>query len=232
MTARNRQERLTSPSAATSGERAKRVFDILASVVGLIVLAPLVAVIAVLVRLDSPGPVFYRGIRVGRHGRPFAMLKFRTMVTDAEKIGGPSTADDDPRVTHIGHVLRKTKLDEVPQLINVLRGEMSIVGPRPEVPQYVALFTEEEKTILSVRPGMTDWASIWDVDEGALLAGSANPEQVYLQRIRPEKTRLQMEYARRRSMLVDLQIIAQTAAVLLRRRRPSAGPSVGGRGNE
>lgn len=232
MTAGNRQERLTSPSAATSGERAKRVFDILASVVGLIVLAPLVAVIAVLIRLDSPGPVLYRGIRVGRHGRPFAMLKFRTMVTDAEKIGGPSTADDDPRVTHVGRVLRKTKLDEVPQLINVLRGEMSIVGPRPEVPQYVALFTEEEQSILSVRPGMTDWASIWNSDEGARLAASPDPERTYLREIRPEKIRLQLQYVRQRSFWIDLKIIAQTAAVLLRRRRPPAGPSVGGRGNE
>lgn len=226
MRAWNAKRRLTSPPTVSWDELAKRAFDIVASTIGLIVLAPLLAVIAVLIRLDSPGPALYRSIRIGQYGRSFAMLKFRTMIPDAERIGGPSTANDDPRITRVGRLLRKMKLDEAPQLINVLRGEMSIVGPRPEVPQYAALLTEKEQAILSVRPGMTDWASIWNADEGAVLAGSPDVEQTYLRQIRPEKIRLQLEYVRRRSMRVDLQIIVDTAAALLRRRRNA------GRANE
>ena len=203
---------------STLDEWAKRGVDVLMSAVGLAALAPLFGVIALLIRLDSSGPVLYRGVRTGRWGRPFAMFKFRTMVMHAETLGGPSTAEDDPRITRIGRLLRKTKLDELPQLINVLRGEMSIVGPRPEVLQYVAMFGKEEQAILTVRPGMTDWASLWDIDEGAVLAGSADAERDYLERIRPEKLRLQLEYVRRRSLRVDLQIIAQTVAAVFRRR--------------
>ena len=211
---------------STLDEWAKRGVDVLLSAVGLAVLVPLFGVIALLIRLDSSGPVLYRGIRTGRWGHPFAMCKFRTMVMHAETLGGASTADDDPRITRIGRLLRKTKLDELPQLINVLRGEMSIVGPRPEVPQYVAMFGKEEQAILTVRPGMTDWASLWDIDEGAVLAGSANAERDYLERIRPQKLRLQLEYVRRRSLRVDLQIIAQTVATVFRRRSRRADSPV------
>ena len=144
----------------------KRAFDLVVAAVGLIVTGPLFAVIAVIITLDSPGPVFYRGERVGRGGRTFRIFKFRTMVHNAEALGGPSTADDDPRITRVGRWLRRHKVDELPQLLNVLTGEMSIVGPRPEVSQYAALLSAEERAILSVRPGMTDWASIWDIDEG------------------------------------------------------------------
>jgi len=202
----------------------KRLFDVMLSALALLLLSPLLLVLAAWIRADSPGPVFYRGLRVGRDGRLFRIFKFRTMVVNAEALGGPSTADDDPRITRAGRWMRKRKLDELPQLLNVLRGEMSLVGPRPEVPQYVALMTPEEQSlILSVRPGMTDWASLWDIDEGALLAGSADPEKVYLERIRPRKIRLQLEYVRRRSMLVDLEIILQTlAAVTGRKVRPWA----------
>lgn len=202
----------------------KRLFDLIVASVTLVVLTPPLLVLALWIRIDSPGPVFYRGLRVGRGGRPFRIFKFRTMVANAEALGGPSTADDDPRITRAGRWIRKRKLDELPQLLNVLRGEMSLVGPRPEVPQYVALMAPEERSlILSVRPGMTDWASLWDIDEGALLAGSADPEKVYLERIRPQKIRLQLEYVRRRSMLVDLVIILQTlAAVTGRKVRPWA----------
>jgi lipopolysaccharide/colanic/teichoic acid biosynthesis glycosyltransferase len=140
------------------------------------------------------------------------------MVADAESLGGPSTADDDPRITRAGRWLRRYKLDELPQLINVLRGEMSLVGPRPEVPQYAALLAGEERAILSVRPGMTDWASIWDMDEGQALAGSADAERKYLEEIRPQKVRLQLKYVREQSLATDLQIIAQTAARLFRLR--------------
>ncbi|HXF83478.1 MAG TPA: sugar transferase [bacterium] len=198
----------------------KRAFDLAVSAAALLLLAPLLLLLALLIRLDSPGPVFYRGERVGRGGRTFRIFKFRTMVADAERLGGPSTADDDPRITRVGRWLRKRKLDELPQLLNVLRGEMSIVGPRPEVPQYAALMTPEERAlILSVRPGMTDWASLWDIDEGALLAGSPDPERVYLEQIRPVKIRLQLDYVRRRSLLVDLRIIGQTLAAVVGRRK-------------
>lgn len=222
MRAWNAKGHLTS-STIKWDELAKRVFDILASSIGLIVLAPLLAVIAVLIRLDSPGPVLYRGIRVGRYCRLFAMLKFRTMVADAERLGGPSTAADDPRITRIGRLLRKINLDEVPQLINVLRGEMSIVGPRPEVPQYVALFSEEEKAILTVKPGITDWATLWIRNEGKRLAGSPDPERTYLEEIWPVKHRLALEYVRNHSLWVDLKIMLLTLRVhLVDRFRPSA----------
>jgi lipopolysaccharide/colanic/teichoic acid biosynthesis glycosyltransferase len=143
----------------------KRLFDIIFSLFGLIVLFPLLFALAILIKREDGAPVFYRGVRVGQYGKPFRIFKFRTMVVNAENIGGPSTADDDPRITGIGKFIRKYKLDELPQLINVLKGEMSVVGPRPEVPFYVNMFTEEEKAILSVRPGITDWASLWNPDE-------------------------------------------------------------------
>ena len=200
----------------------KRVFDFLASLVGLVLLAPLLIVLAVLIKLGSSGPVFYRGVRAGRYGKPFRIFKFRTMVINADKIGGPSSAADDPRITRIGNFLRRYKLDEVPQLLNVVKGEMSLVGPRPEVLPYVAMFSEEEKAILNVLPGITDWASIWNPDEGAILAGSPDPEKTYLEKIRPGKIRLQLEYVHNHSFGVDMHILAQTFKVLLfgRRRAP------------
>lgn len=208
----------------------KRGFDVAASALGLVLTAPLLAAIAVGIVLDSPGPVFYRGSRVGRAGQIFRIFKFRTMVPQADTLGGPSTADDDPRITRVGRWLRSYKLDELPQLLNVLRGEMSIVGPRPEVPQYAALLTGDERAILSVRPGMTDWASIWDIDEGRALAGSADAERKYLEEIRPQKVRLQLKYVQEQSLSTDLRIIAQTVARLLRlrvvgERSTSGGPS-------
>ena len=197
----------------------KRGFDLFASFIGLVVLLPLLVPIAVLIKLHDGGPIFYRGLRIGRYGKPFCIFKFRTMVVNAEKIGGPSTADDDPRITTIGKILRKYKLDELSQLINVLIGDMSLVGPRPEVQQYVDMFTEREKAILSVRPGITDWASVWNPDEGAVLAGSLDPEKTYLEKIRPEKIRLQLEYVRRHSFWIDIAIIGQTLATILFREK-------------
>lgn len=193
----------------------KRLFDILISFTALIVLSSVMLVLVVLMKMDSEGPVLYRGIRAGKDGKPFKMLKFRTMVVNAERIGGPSTSEDDPRVTKIGKRLRRYKIDELPQLINVLKGEMSFVGPRPEVPHYVNMFTDEEKAILSVRPGITDWASIWNSDEGAVLAGSPDPEKAYMEMIRPEKIRLQLKYVRERSFFVDLKIIFKTLRTII-----------------
>lgn len=194
---------------------AKRFIDLLSSFVGMTLLSPLLLVLAVLVKLDSAGPVFYRGVRVGRFGRPFRMFKFRTMVANADQVGGPSSAADDVRITRAGRFLRKYKLDELPQLMNVLRGDMSLVGPRPEVLQYVAMYSNEEKAILTVAPGITDWASVWNRNEGALLAGSLDPERVYLEQIRPEKIRLQLEYVKNQSFGTDIRILLATFKAIL-----------------
>lgn len=194
----------------------KRAFDFSSSLIGLILVSPVLLTIAILIKKEDGEAVFYRGVRVGRFGKLFRVFKFRTMVLNAEKLGGPSTADDDPRITKMGRFVRKFKLDELPQLINVLKGEMSIVGPRPEVQMYVDMFTEEERAILSVRPGITDWASIWNPDEGAILVGSPDPEKTYMEKIRPEKIRLQLKYVRERSFWNDLKIIAQTLITIVR----------------
>jgi len=210
----------------------KRLIDFGASLLGLVLLSPILLVLAVLIRLDSSGPVFYRGVRAGRLGKPFRMIKFRTMVANADRIGGPSSAGDDPRITRVGHFLRCYKLDEFPQLINVLRGEMSLVGPRPEVPEYAAMFNQEEARILGVRPGITDWASIWNSDEGALLAGSADPEKIYLEKIRPEKIRLQLKYVDNHSFWTDIRILSETIKILLLGRRSVPQLDVQSGGND
>ncbi|MBI2574131.1 MAG: sugar transferase [Candidatus Wildermuthbacteria bacterium] len=189
----------------------KRLLDIAGSLFGLILLSPFFALAAFLIAKESPGPVLYRGVRVGEHGVLFRMFKFRTMVRNADQIGGPSTAGDDPRLTKVGVALRKYKLDEFPQLINVFRGEMSLVGPRPEVPFYVNMMTDEEKRIiLSVKPGITDLASLWNIDEGAVLHGTPDPEKAYQEKIWPEKKRLQMKYVMEQSFVGDLKIIFRT----------------------
>lgn len=194
----------------------KRIFDIISSGIGLILVSPFLLAGSILIKLEDGAPVFYRGVRVGLRGKPFRIFKFRTMVVNADQIGGSSTAADDPRITRIGKRLRKHKLDELPQLINVFLGDMSLVGPRPEVPHYVNIYTGEEKAILMVRPGITDWASLWNSDEGALLAGSLDPEKTYMEEIRPEKIRLQLKYVRERSFWIDLKIIFQTAYTIFK----------------
>jgi len=189
----------------------KRLFDIIFSFLGLIIISPILIIIAILVKLSSPGTVFYRGVRIGKDGKPFKIYKFRTMVVGAEEIGGPSTSSDDPRLTKIGKFLKRFQLDELAQLINVLKGEMSLVGPRPEVKMYVDTMTKEEKDgILSVRPGMTDLASLWNFHEGEVLKGSPDPEKTYLEEIRPKKIQLQIEYVKNRSFWLDLKIIFKT----------------------
>jgi lipopolysaccharide/colanic/teichoic acid biosynthesis glycosyltransferase len=196
--------------------------DVALAVIGLAVLSPAIALIAIAIKLGSSGPVFYRAPRIGRYGQPFRMWKFRTMVVNADRIGGPSTADGDPRVTPVGTTLRRYKADELPQLINVILGDMSLVGPRPEVAQYVDMMTDDERAILDVRPGITDWATLWNPDEGAVLAGSEDPERAYLEQIRPGKIRWQLAYVRQRSLWVDISILARTALTLVSRRKPRA----------
>jgi len=195
---------------------AKRTLDTVASAAALLILAPVMLAIALAIRIGSPGPVFYRGLRVGAYGRRFRILKFRSMVINAEKLGGSATAQDDPRITPIGAFLRRYKLDELPQFLNVLAGDMSLVGPRPEVPKYVDQFSEEERETLALRPGITDWASIWNSDEGAVLEGSTDPERTYEELIRPTKLALQLYYLRNQSLAADLKILLYTATKLAR----------------
>lgn len=193
----------------------KRAFDLVASVSVLLLLLPILFLIGVLVKLEDGGPIFYRGVRVGRYGRSFRIFKFRTMVVDAEKLGGTSTADDDPRITRIGKLLRKYKLDELPQLINVLKGEMSLVGPRPQVQWAVDLYMPEEQALMSVRPGITDYASLQFRKEGELLRGSTDPDQEYLEKIAPQKIRLGLEYVHHHNVAIDLKIILATMGALI-----------------
>ena len=189
----------------------KKSFDVVFAFLGLILVSPLLLVIAILINRESPGPVFYRGERIGKNGKPFRIFKFRTMVPEAEKLGGPSTAGDDPRLIKIGLFLKKYQLDELPQLINILKGEMSLVGPRPEVKMYVDMMTPGERnTILSVAPGMTDLASLWNFSEWKILEGSPDPEKTYMEKIRPTKIKLQMEYVKNRSFLLDLKVVIKT----------------------
>jgi lipopolysaccharide/colanic/teichoic acid biosynthesis glycosyltransferase len=193
----------------------KRLLDIAASGVGLLILSPLLLAIAALVRLDSTGPVFYRGVRVGLLGKPFRIFKFRTMVENAEMVGTASTPEDDPRVTRLGRVLRKYKLDELPQLLNVFGGQMSLVGPRPQVSWAVQRYTPDERALLTVRPGITDFASLHFREEAEILRGSADPDKDYFEKIHPEKMRLSLEYIRRQSLWLDFQILAKTVGVVI-----------------
>jgi len=193
----------------------KRLFDIAVSFCGLVVLSPLLAACAVWIAFDSSGAVFYRGVRAGRWGRPFRICKLRTMVPDAEQIGGAETPANDPRITRAGHFLRKYKLDELPQLLNVLKGEMSLVGPRPEVMDEVAGYTTEENQLLLVRPGITDWASIRFRDEDEILRGCTDPHRAYHELIRPEKVCLGLHYIRHRSFAMDLHILWLTLLAVL-----------------
>lgn len=188
----------------------KRLFDIVASALGLLLLAPLLLLTALWVKLDSPGPALFRQTRVGRHGLPFTIHKFRTMRVEP---GAAITVGADPRITRSGRWLRQTKLDELPQLWDVLRGAMSLVGPRPELPRYVALYPAElRERVLSVRPGITDPASLAFSHEAELLAAAADPEREYREVIMPAKLRVSAEYAARASLLTDLRLILQTLA--------------------
>ena len=195
---------------------AKRALDILISAAALFLLSPLLLLIALAVKLDSPGPVFYRQERVGRNGVPFRIFKYRTMVTDADKRGPAITVGRDSRITRVGGFLRGTKLDELAQLLNVLSGAMSFVGPRPEVPKYVALYTPYQRQVLLVRPGITDYASIAYRRESELLGRAEDPEALYIREIMPAKLELNLRYLREISPLTDLRLILRTLAAVVK----------------
>ena len=194
---------------------AKRAMDIVVSAAALCVLWPVLALIALAIVVDDPGPVFYRQVRVGRGGRPFRIFKFRTMVVDADRKGLSITVGRDSRITRVGALLRKTKLDELAQLLNVLCGQMSFVGPRPEVPRYVELYTPYQRQVLLVRPGITDYASIAYRNENDLLAGADGPERMYIETIMPDKIELNMKYLREISPLTDVRLILRTVLAVI-----------------
>ncbi len=194
----------------------KRSLDVVFSLMVLLLIWPLIATVAIAIKLSGPGAVFYKGVRTGLLGKPFRILKFRTMVEDAESLGGPTTGTNDKRVTRIGALLRRTKLDELPQFLNVLIGEMSLVGPRPEVLEYTAMYKGEEKIILSMRPGITDYSSIEfaDLDD---RVGDIDPDKYFREHIMPRKTALRMEYVKGWSLLSDFHILWTTLIRVIKR---------------
>ena len=193
----------------------KRIFDIILSLFGLIILLPFMLIIAIFIKLDSKGPVFFKQLRVTKNGREFKILKYRTMRVGSDKYS-QITVGKDERITKIGSFLRKYKLDEIPQLINVLIGDMSLVGPRPEVPKYVVLYTDEQKEILKVRAGITDYASIEFSNENDLLASEEDPEKAYIKKVMPKKIELNKKYISEISMLTDIKIILLTIKKILK----------------
>lgn len=193
-----------------------RFCDIVFSFIGLLLLSPLFLLVALWIVLDDPGPIFYRQQRVGKEGRDFGLLKFRSMRVGADKQSLITIGDRDPRVTRAGYYIRRYKLDELPQLWNVLIGDMSLVGPRPEVRRYVVLYTEEQRRVLSVRPGITDYASIKYIDENRLLAQSSDPDKTYIEEIMPAKIALNMRYINHPTLGEYFRIIAKTFAKIIR----------------
>ena len=193
-----------------------RFFDFILSLVGLVVLAPIFIVLAIWIKIDSKGPVFYKQVRVGQNGIDFGLFKFRSMVVDADKKGLITVGGRDPRITHSGYFIRKYKLDELPQLINVLLGDMSLVGPRPEVRKYVELYTDEQQKVLSVKPGITDYASIEYMDENEVLGKSNDPEKTYIEEIMPEKIKYNMKYINNKNLFEYFKIILLTVLKIVR----------------
>lgn len=188
----------------------KRVFDLTITITGLILLSPFYLITSLVIKLYDFGPVFYRAERVGLNGIIFRMYKFRTMIVNADKAGPSSASASDRRITHPGKFLRKFKIDEMPQLINVITGDMSIIGPRPEEKKFTDMFSEAEKIILSVKPGITDWASIWNSNESEILEGHDDPDKAYIEIIRPKKILLQLKYVDNCNFFIDLKIFLLT----------------------
>ena len=193
-----------------------RFFDFILSLVGLVVLAPIFIVLAIWIKIDSKGPVFYKQVRVGQNGIDFGLFKFRSMVVDADKKGLITVGGRDPRITRSGYFIRKYKLDELPQLINVLLGDMSLVGPRPEVRKYVEFYTDEQQKVLSVKPGITDYASIEYMDENEILGKSSDPEKTYIEEIMSEKIKYNMKYIQNKSLMEYFKIIFLTILKIIR----------------
>ena len=206
--------RLRSKATALRYRAGKRAFDFSLALIGFVVLLPLVCAVGVSIFLTSRGPILYRGVRSGRNGQPFEILKFRTMVCNAESIGGPSTALNDPRLISIGPWLRKYKLDELPQLVNVIMGDMSLVGPRPQVEFYTRQYTADMRRILDVRPGITDLASLYFSDMDSVL-GADNPDAIYAEQVEPVKNILRLRYVDNVSFLLDLRILTETVGLLI-----------------
>lgn len=188
----------------------KRLFDILFSLWGLFALSPMLLFIAIWIKIDDQGPVFFRQERIGKNGKSFKILKFRSMKMNSEQMGQLTVGGRDPRITNAGYFLRKFKLDELAQLFNVLKGDMSFVGPRPEVPKYVAMYNEEQRKVLTVKPGITDWASLKYFEESELLAAAEDPEACYVQEIMPAKLKINLDYVENYSLFTDLKIILLT----------------------
>lgn len=188
----------------------KRAFDLVCSLLGLIILSPVFLVLSILIVWDSPGGVFFRGPRVGLHGKEFRIFKFRSMIPDCEGKGKWNVGDKDNRITKVGHFLRKSKLDELLQLINVVKGDMSLVGPRPELKYYTDMYTEEEKAILDLKPGITDWASMTNFEQFKGFTASADPDKFYLEQVRPLKLRLQLYYRYHHGFFSDIKCILWT----------------------
>ena len=212
------RDKLLNRLAPTGVELIKRLFDIIMSGFGLALLSPLFLLLAILIKLDSPGPVFFRQERVGQFGKIFRIHKFRTMVSNADRLGLAITVATDQRITSIGAKLRKYKLDEIAQLLDVICGSMSLVGPRPEVPKYVAHYPEDlREIILSVKPGISDWASIKFKDENEILAHSANPQSAYINEILPIKVKYYVDYAKNHSLAGDIRIIFTTLFAIISR---------------
>ncbi len=199
------------------GMAAKRVFDIVVSILILILSSPFFLLLSIGIKLDSKGPVFYRQVRVGRYNQDFKIFKFRTMVQNADKIGLQITTDNDPRITRMGRLIRKCRLDEFSQLLNVLSGTMSLVGPRPEVRKYVDVYKPEYMATLLVRPGITATSSIAFRNEDELLNAGGDPEQIYVDQILPPKMELNLEYLKRISVFQDIKIMFQTVAAVLKK---------------
>lgn len=200
---------------AKKKNKLKRIFDIIVSLIGIIILSPLLIIISLKIKLHDGGPVYYKAKRVGKNSKLFLMYKFRSMVLDADKIGASSTTLNDPRITPVGQFIRKYKIDEIPQLYNVLYGHMSIVGPRPQIEWAVKLYTETEKKVLSVRPGITDYASLKFSNEAEILEGSLDPDKTYMELIHPQKMLLSLEYIKNQSFITDLTIIIKTITKIL-----------------
>ncbi len=193
----------------------KRLFDLFFSLIGLIILSPLIFIISILIIIDSKGGIFYKQKRVGKNNRDFSLLKFRTMKTSADMQGLLTVGSKDSRVTKTGYFLRKHKLDELPQLLNILKGEMSFVGPRPEVRKYVELYNEKQKQVLKIKPGLTDYASLEYINESDILSKAANPEKVYIEEIMPAKLELNLKYITESGIKTYMKIIYKTLRKIL-----------------